>query len=567
MCHCRQEFRLRDKAGQIRWAMTSSLPKPDRDGSTIWYGFLSDVTEAKATTEALRRGEERLRAALEATRAAVWEIDVHDNSMFLSPEWGHLFGFAPEQFPRTFAEWLDTVHPEDVAAVRPLRETVAGGEGGQFEFRHRRENGDYLWVLMRGKPVHDAEGELIRQIGTFVDITDRHLTNRQLIEAKEAAERASEAKGEFLAMMSHEIRTPLNAVLGFSELLGAMPLEPEQADYLRTIQENSSALLVILNDVLDYSKIESGRLDLHPAPVDLARLVRSAAEFFRAQAVNKDIALDVHCAPNVPEKLLCDAARIHQILYNLISNAVKFTDRGTVRVELDVAGERVDGRWPVRIRVSDSGIGIALDRHPGLFDPFYQADSSTRRRHGGTGLGLAIVKRLASLMDGVIGIQSREGEGTIFTVRLSLPEPETEEPETALNDKSGTVNLSKLLPKILVIEDNATNRRLVRLFLRKFGLDADEAENGYDGVALAAAKKYDVIFMDLEMPGMDGYEATRLIREADPGRVPYIVALTAHAMPEYRERSLRAGMSAYLSKPVKQIELKQVIRDAMRRLR
>lgn len=565
LCHCRQEFRLKTRTGETRWVLSNSLPKHQRDGSTIWHGFMSDVTGAKQTSEALQRGEERLHSALEATRAAAWEIDMVDHTLYLSPEWGHLFGFDQPDFPRTFDEWLAKVHPEDSEMFSTLKAARSRDEVQQMEFRHARGEGGYLWVLLRGKPVVDAHGELVRQVGTVVDVTDRHLTKMQLIEAKETAERASQAKGDFLAMMSHEIRTPLNAVLGFSELLGAMPLGQEQADYVRTIQENSSALLVILNDVLDYSKIESGRLDLHPGPVDILRMVRSAGDFFRPQAAGKGIDLQVVSNGGIPEQLLCDGARLNQVLHNLISNAVKFTERGGVIVEAGLEAPPVGGVWPIVIRVRDTGIGIALERHPSLFDPFYQADNSTRRRFGGTGLGLAIVKRLVTLMGGSINVQSEHGEGSTFTLNLPLREPEGEENPASQDTKRLSVNLASLLPKILVIEDNATNRRLVRLFLKKLGHETDEAENGFDGVEMAAAKSYDVIFMDLEMPGMDGYEATRLIRESQNGSSPFIVALTAHALPEHRERSLKAGMDSYLSKPVKLVDLKVVLRQAMKR--
>lgn len=565
LSHCRQEFRLRTRSGDIRWVLSNSLPKHQRDGSTIWHGFMSDVTNARQTSEALRRGEERLHSALAATRAAAWEIDMAEHTLYLSPEWGSLFGIEPQDFPRTFDDWLAKVHPDDVATVSRLKTVKAGDEAGQMEFRHARGEGGYLWVLLRGKPIVDEHGELIRQVGTVVDVTDRHMTKMQLIEAKETAERASQAKGDFLAMMSHEIRTPLNAVLGFSELLGAMPLGQEQADYVRTIQENSSALLVILNDVLDYSKIESGMLDLHPGPVDVLRLVRSAGDFFRPQALSKGIDLQVIASATLPDTLICDAARLNQVLHNLISNAVKFTEKGGVIIEVGLDCPPAGGVWPVSIQVRDSGIGIALDRHPNLFDPFYQADNTTRRRFGGTGLGLAIVRRLARLMGGTIEVTSEAGEGSSFALRLQMRAPEKENLLIDVDTKRLSVNLSSLLPKILVVEDNATNRRLVRLFLKKLGHEAEEAENGFDGVEMAAAKHYDLIFMDLEMPGMDGYEATRLIRAAQNGNAPFIVALTAHALPEHRERSLRVGMNSYLSKPVKLADLKGVLREALKR--
>lgn len=270
-------------------------------------------------------------------------------------------------------------------------------------------------------------------------------------------------------------------------------------------------------------------------------------------------------AEPLPELLICDAARLNQILHNLISNAVKFTEKGGVILEVARDGAPAAGVWPLAIRVRDTGIGIALDRHPGLFDPFYQADNSTRRRFGGTGLGLAIVRRLANLMGGTIDVSSETGEGSTFTVKLPLRLPEKEDAQIDAGQKRLSVNLSSLLPKILVVEDNATNRRLVRLFLKKLGHETEEAETGFEGVDKAAGTDYDVIFMDLEMPGMDGYEATRLIRQGRNGSGPFIVALTAHALAEHRERSLRSGMNAYLSKPVKLADLKGVLRQALKR--
>ncbi|CAN5598514.1 hypothetical protein BH09VER1_BH09VER1_20340 [soil metagenome] len=566
MAHCRQEFRVRTKSGRLRWALVNAAPQHQEEGTTIWHGFITDITAQKETSEALRRGEERLHIALEATRAAAWEIEIATGKIYLSPEWGQLFGYSPEYFPATFPEWLRFVHLEDTDALAVLAQIPEGyPTEDQIEFRHLCADGSHLWVLVSGKPVFDSLDEgLVRKVGTVLDVTERKGIELQVIEAKETAERASQAKGDFLAMMSHEIRTPLNAVLGFSELLSSTPLTGEQEDYLRTIQDNSSALLVILNDVLDYSKIESGKLDLHPVPCDVVRIMRSAVDFFRPQAAAKGLKLHSVSSGEFPSSLLCDSARLNQILYNLLSNAIKFTERGGIMVDFGAEATTTPGLKRIVLRVRDTGIGIALERHPSLFDPFYQADSTTRRRFGGTGLGLAIVRRLASLMGGNIQVESIPGKGTTFTLSFNLLEPDTaflfEEDE----QKRMSINLGNLLPKILVVEDNSTNRRLVRLFLRKLGYESDEAENGFEGVEKVQAQRYDVIFMDLEMPGMDGYEATRLIRHLPENGDAYIVALTAHALPEFRERSLQAGMNAYLSKPVRQADLKQTLSEALR---
>lgn len=564
MSHCRQEFRLATDDGQIRWIMSSSLPKPQPDGSTIWHGFLSDVTALHETSEALRRGEDRLHSALEATNAAAWELSMETGGIYLSPEWGRLFGFPEDQFPRTFAEVLDFFHPDDQHVAETIRHNGGPAGCGQLEFRHLRGDGSYLWTLISGKVVHDAYGSPVRQVGTMLDISERKRIERQLIEAKEHAEHASHAKGDFLAMMSHEIRTPLNAVLGFSELLASTNLTKEQADYLRTIQDNSSALLVVLNDVLDYSKIESGKLDLNYQPVEIPKIIRAAVEVFRPQAASRGVKMHAVFSRNVPEFLLCDPARLSQIIHNLLSNAVKFTERGEILVELSLEGEPEAGTIPVRLRIRDTGIGIPSDRQASLFEPFYQADSTTRRHHGGTGLGLTIIKRLVELMQGSINVASEANVGTTFTVVLPLAEPDPDEETSERELKRMSINISGLTKRILIVEDNATNRRLVQLFLKNLGYRADEAPSGFEGVEMAGRSRYDVILMDLEMPGMDGYEAAQLIRANAVGRMPYIIALTAHAMPEHRQRSFDAGMNAYLSKPLKKTDLANALRDAFR---
>ncbi len=563
MSHCRQEFRVRTVSGQIRWVMTSSLPKQQLSGATIWHGFVTDITQLKEASEALRRGEDRLHSALDATNAAVWEISMDTGELYLSPEWGRIFRFAPEEFPGSFDEMLQLIHPEDSEVSDRMRENGGPAGLGQLQFRQRRGDGSYLWTLLSGKAIHDEDGQAVRQIGTVMDISERKENERQLIEAKEHAEHASNAKGDFLAMMSHEIRTPLNAVLGFSELLSSTTLAPEQAEFLRTIRDNSSALVVVLNDVLDYSKIESGKLDMNLQPVSLPKVIGTAVAVFRPQAAAKGVDILTVFSDEVPESLMCDSARLSQVIHNLLSNSVKFTERGVIQVDVTVAGKKVGGVWPILLKVSDTGIGIHPDRHAFLFEPFYQEDISTRRRHGGTGLGLTIVKKLVELMNGTIEVASTLHVGTTFTA--TLPLPETKETSFPAEDDRASEGIEMADPPrgILIVEDNATNRKLLRLFLKKLHMDADEAVDGFEGVEMAAKKDYAIIFMDLEMPGMDGYEATRLIRNIPRPQTPYIIAVTAHAMPEHRERSFAAGMNSYLSKPLKQADLANAIREAV----
>lgn len=562
---CRHEFRIWTAEGEMKWTLSTASPTDLHDGSTIWHGFITDVTEHKRTLEALRRGDERLHHALEAMGAAVWELEVGTGALYLSPEWKESIDPACKELPASLETLVTAVHEEDAAVAEVIASLGTRPWTGQLEYRHRLSRGEYIWLQLSGKPIFDEDGILVRQVGAFLDISERKKMEHQLVEAKESAERASQAKGDFLAMMSHEIRTPLNAVLGFSELLAGTPLSTEQSGFLQTIQDSSGALLVVLNDILDYSKIESGKLDFTVVPTDVARVIRSSVDIFRPQAAARGVKLNAVFSGNIPQYLLCDAVRLSQIIHNLLSNAVKFTERGEIWVELSSDGLNRGNVWPIALKVRDTGIGIDLQEHPSLFDPFYQADSSTRRRRGGTGLGLAIVRRLVGLMNGQIEVESNPGEGTAFRISLPLFLPDHDEPISEADQKRVSMNLGSLLKRILIVEDNATNRRLLKLFLKKLGYDADEAENGFAGLEMAGRQEYDVIFMDLEMPGMDGYEAARNIRMLPAERLPYIVALTAHAMPEYRERAFQAGMQAYLSKPVKKDEIARLLREVFRR--
>lgn len=564
----RIEFRFVTKEGTIRWALGNSIPEEGPDGSTIWHGFAADVTELKITSEALHRSEERLSWALRAAKAAVWEVNLHTKEAHVTSEWLEIFGYRPEERPKTWDDLLSLIHTENSAEKKQINaEIEADCEALQSEFQHRKSDGTYVWVWLNAHVVKAENPGEKKLIGTLIDISDRKRMEMELVEAKNVALRASHAKGEFLAVMSHEIRTPLNAVLGFSDLLASTRLNNEQGDFLRTIQEGSSTLLVILNDVLDYSKIESGKMDVRKAPTDLRRTINAAAEVFRPQVEAKGVKLIASCAKEIPKYLLCDRARISQILHNLMSNAAKFTKTGEITVSLSVSGPCTAELIPLLLEVEDTGIGIDLDNHPALFEPFYQADSSTRRSFGGTGLGLAIVKRLTGLMGGTIEVQSQWGKGTRFSISLPLkPAAQVHalQPSRPIAFAERHVPSGALASlKILVVEDNATNRKLVRLFLKRLGCESDEAENGFQGVAKTSQCHYDVIFMDLEMPGMDGFEATIEIRKMQESLDrSMIVALTAHAMPEHRQRCVQAGMDAYLSKPVKLADIENVLNEA-----
>jgi signal transduction histidine kinase/CheY-like chemotaxis protein len=384
--------------------------------------------------------------------------------------------------------------------------------------------------------------------------------NRAARAAQKEAEHANTAKSEFLANMSHEIRTPLNGIIGMTQLVLDGPLTEEKRGDLEVVRTSGESLLHIINDVLDSSKIEAGQMTIDAAPFALQPLVREILILFRARAREKNLELRLDYDPALPEWVLGDAGRIRQIVMNLASNAIKFTDTGSVTIQVE-EHHRTYADVHLRISVHDSGIGIPEDQRDRLFTKFTQLDTSAARKHGGTGLGLAISKRLAELMGGSVDYTSRSGTGSTFwfeaTLRLaSAPRP------PKVDSISRTQSVPDVRPRILVAEDNAVNQRLMVRCLEKLGCEVDVASNGVEALEKWSQSLYNLVFMDCQMPEMDGYEATAQIRsqERGPSRTP-IVAITAHAMSGDRERCLQAGMDDYLSKPIDLERLARIVAE------
>lgn len=529
-----------------------------------WFNsFLESMREKRLAEEALNESREQYRNVVNNLTEVIFQTDTEGNWTFLNPAWAETTGFwVEESLGKPF---LDYVHPEDRQKNQELFMPLINKEKEycRHTIRYLTKDGNFRYIEVFARLSTDKLGNVTGTAGTLNDVTDRMMSEKELKRAKEASEAANKAKSEFLANMSHEIRTPMNPIIGMTDLLLETPLNSEQREMVNTVRNAGESLLSIINDVLDFSKIEAGKLELEHIDFNLNTLIDDMSDLIAWKARAKGLVLMTFVDPQTPTWLRGDPNRLRQVLLNLAGNAVKFTAKGEVLIKV-MPEERDPDNRNIRFEVQDTGIGLSDEARERLFQPFTQADGSTTRRYGGTGLGLSISKKLVELMDGVIGVESEEGKGSLFWFAISMHpgQPQAEQAERRRADLRGL--------RILVVDDSDSSRDIVHRYSVSWGMRNGGTPSPLEALEILKreidkGEPYDLLVLDFLMPEMDGLQLARTIRADSSMKNLKMIMISSYDMPGHRDSVLAAGVDGYLLKPVKQSQLFDAIATVMKR--
>ncbi len=537
-------------------------PEGNPDETIVMLQDITDLEVLKESQVELRNSEDRFRSMFEFAGTAMATIDTDGRILNANESIVRMSGYSLEELAGMTV--LNIAHERYARKIFQQFQNALEGQQSviEMEVEYSHKDGSTMWGYTTGAWIFDLDHNPSYAIVIIQDITERKRAEEALKRSKEAAEIANQAKSEFLANMSHEIRTPMNGVIGMTELLLGEHLDDSQQQYASTIHQSALSLLGIINDVLDFSQIESGNMRIETVEFDLNALVEENMGLFQLSAREKCIELRTKYEAGTPRFVFGDPLRVRQVLNNLVGNAIKFTEDGKVTVGVRRTGDGNQGAL-FELSVEDTGIGIPAEILPLVFDKFTQADGSTTRKFGGTGLGLAITRQLVELMGGEIQVTSDPGKGSKFTCTLDLGVSRTQDGCRTADESAETTENVQLDARILVVEDNTVNQAVARGLLESLGCRVDVAQNGREAVDRISRENYDLVLMDCQMPVMDGYEATLKIRQHDRtanGQKPnIIIAMTAFAMKEDKQLCLSAGMDDYIAKPVTRDSLLEIL--------
>ncbi len=558
-----QEFRIIPEDGTTRWLSVRGYVQVDENNNPLRVlGIGIDTTLERQAVEALRESEARFRQAANATPQVMWTANVDGQLDYVNARSFEYSGHIKTE--NGIIDWSSIIHPDDLeTSMKSWMHSVETGE--PYEVRQRiwfKGTHEYRWNLTLAMPARDEKGAIVKWVGTNTDIEDQIRAEENIRQAKDAAETASIAKSEFLANMSHEIRTPMNAIIGLAHILkSSKPLTDKQQEYLNTLHTSADALLALINDLLDISKIEAQSIDLEEISFNLNRLTQDVISIMMVRAREKGLKINLHDDCVQDRVFLGDPTRVRQIILNLCSNAIKFTDEGSIDITLSCLPSLQEDRALICIAVKDTGIGIPPEKREAIFEKFSQADTSINRKYGGTGLGLTITKSLTEIMGGSIAIESTVGEGSTFKISIpfKLP-PQTHALPVSDND-AGPLPAGGTGPgaHILLVEDYEPNILVAGTYLELFGYSYDVARNRNEVLEKTGQHSYVVILMDIELPDGSGLDLAKIIREKESAsnrKKSYIIGMTAHALSGDRDKCLAAGMDNYIAKPFDSDDLK-----------